>query len=352
METFRRRCEVTGSVDPLPDGLQEEATRRLIPLTGRLKERVPDFFRRGNRFLVEVSWSVERRGKPLKGTGQFRYPIGYPQTSHESRTGHGVFFNAPVVSDTERHGPARNDPTNDELRRACEGLLLDVFARRTVLKWGPDSLKPLVPSPGSTNQDVAVRPLLAELAKRGALPTLSWKMMLEVLKTTKELPRALPRGGPRLPTESRPSRYEFVIPTYTWNRRTINTPLALLCPSGERQLDPRIDTSIVSLLSDYETPGFKEVFITFDEDDAFSLASGNDNDFFAAIKNHAEKRAIPLLARACLDVVTDALDNDALEAQAENEIQNSLLLPDLQCEAVPFNELHSSVSVPSNIPGL
>jgi hypothetical protein len=353
METFRRRCDVIGSIHSLPAGLEEEAARRLIPLRGRLKERVADFFRRGNRFFVEVSWPIDRRGKPQKGTGRFRYPIGYPQTSHESRTGHGVFFNAPVISDTERHGPARNDPTNEELRRECEGLLLDVMARRTVPKWGAYALDPLVPSFGSSNQDDAVRPLLAALAQRGAVPTMTWKNVLRFLVKAKRLKPGMPTSdADRLQVDRQPARYQFVAPIATWDSASIHSSLAVICPSFEKQLDPRIDPGIVCLLSDKQTPGFGEVFVTFDEDDAVSMATGEGNDYFAASENRKEQFAKPLLARAYLDVIKDALDKEELESKVEDELQASLLLPDMRSEAVPLHDLHSSAPLPSNIPGL
>lgn len=352
METFRRRCEVAGSVDSLPDDLEEEATRRLIPLTGRLKERISDFFRRGNRFFVEVSWLVDRRGKPKPGVGRFRYPIGYPQTSHESRTGHGVFFNAPVLSDTERHGPARNDPTNEELRQACEGLLLDVIARRTAPKWGPDSLKPLVPSPGSTNQDEAVRPLLAALAKRGAIPTMTWKNALRFLTDARRLKKGTDRDAVRVAADRQPARYQFVVPIATWNNKSVDSALAVVCPSSERQLDPRIDPGIIRLIGDGKTPGFGEDFVTFDEYDAVCLAKGESNQYFAISDNRNELLAKPAIARAYLDVIKNAIDKGSLQSEGENELQDSFLLPDTRAEAVPFHESHSSLSVPSNIPGL
>jgi hypothetical protein len=110
---------VNGTISGLPDGLQEQAARRLVLLKGRLRQRTADFFRRGNWFFVEVSWPVDGHGKPKTGTGRFRYPIGYPTDSHETRTGHGAYFNAPIASDNKRHGPARNEATNSELRAVC-----------------------------------------------------------------------------------------------------------------------------------------------------------------------------------------------------------------------------------------
>jgi hypothetical protein len=95
IELFDTRCDVKGSAPALPVGLHELAARRSLRLKGRLKERVPGFFRRGNRFLVEVSWRVDGRGKPMTGAGRFRYPIGYPTSSQEARTGHGCSTTRP-----------------------------------------------------------------------------------------------------------------------------------------------------------------------------------------------------------------------------------------------------------------
>ena len=152
IELFRRRCTVSGNLAHLTGGLIEQAARRLVPLKGRLRQRVAGFFRRGRRFFVEVSWSIDRSGRPRIGTGRFRYPIGYPKDSHEARTGHSTHFNAPIVSDNKRHGPARNEATNKELRVACETLLTDTLARYSVLQWGAAGLNPLVPNPGATNE--------------------------------------------------------------------------------------------------------------------------------------------------------------------------------------------------------
>ena len=125
IELFRRRCTVSGNLSHLPGGLVEQAARRLVPLKGRLRQRVADFFRRERNFYVEVSWSIDGAGRPKIGTGRYRYPIGFPQDSHEARTGHSAHFNAPIVCDNKRHGPARNEATNKELRVACDALFTD-----------------------------------------------------------------------------------------------------------------------------------------------------------------------------------------------------------------------------------
>lgn len=278
IEIFRRRCEVGGSAEPLPIGWREEAARRFLPIRGKLKERLPDFYRSGKRFFVEASWMVDGRGKPKKGTGRFRYPIGYPHDSREARTGHGASFNAPIVSDTERHGPARNDATNEGLRRECERLLVDAIAHHVVPRWGPNALKPLVPSPAADNRDEAVRPLLAALSERDAVPTVSWEQAVRLLRKGRKLEERVDWDKAFGGKSTRVARkYRFIAPVVKWNRSSIHSSLAVISPRQEKQLDPRVDSEIVGMLTDGHTDGFCKTFVTFDENDARSGAIGEGN---------------------------------------------------------------------------
>jgi hypothetical protein len=138
----------------------------------------------------------------------------------------------------------------------------------------------------------------------------------------------------------------------TWSEATMHSSLALLCPPQELQLDPRIDQRIISLLSDRNTKGFPEVFITFDEHDAASIAAGKENEFFGISGNQKERLSNPLLARAYLDIIKESLDHDSFEAGVEDDLLTSLWLPNCFSEATPFPLLHSSTSVPANIPGV
>ena len=353
IELFLRCCDVEGSASALPGGLREQAARRSLRLQGRLKERVPDFFRRGNRFLVEVSWRVDRRGKPTIGTGRFRYPIGYPPTSQEARTGHGLYYNAPVVSDTERHGPARNDATNDDLREACNRLAIDALAICAVPRWGAQGLDPLVPDGGAQDADRAVRPLLAQLARRGAIPVLTWEKAVRLLvarSTSNGLPSVLRLhlGGRRAGHQ----KYGFAIPVPRWKPNEIYTPLAVMCPRYEKQLDPRVHPVIIGLLTDGKTDGFLERFITFDENDALTRAVGDGNEYFDACGDRERDFADLLVAHSCLDVIDEAIRHGRCDAETEASLQAGLLLPDRNGASAPFKKLHTSAPLPSNIPGL
>lgn len=349
IEIFRRRCSVSGTASSLPTNLQEEAGRRLIPLDGQLRQRIANFYRNRNRFFVEVSWPVDDRGKPRTGIGRFRYPIGYPE-GLQARTGHGASFNTPFVSDTERHGLARNNETNKKLREACETLLVDVITRHTIPRWGPDGLNLLVPSQKSSNEDEAVRPLLATLARRGAVPTLGWRDAADrVIKTKKRKASARAAIKQRLSRE--PQQYRFVVPIMG-ELDVIHASLSVICPRSERQLDPRIHQDIVRLLSDGKTDGFCEDFITFDENDALSRAKGEGNQYFAAPNNLEREFAQPLIAYSYLDVFEESIEEGRYDAEKISSLQEALLLPDVHAKPARFQTLHASAPLPSDIPGL
>ena len=303
VEVFRRRCAVSGTAAP-PSGVQEEAVRRLLPLKGRLKQRVADFFRRGNYFFVEVSWAVDGRGQPRIGTGRFRYPIGYPVDSHEARTGHGVFFNAPIVSDTERHGPATNDATNKKLRAACEALLVDSLRHHVIPRWGAHGLNPLVP--GSESEEKLVRPLLATLARNDAMPTLKWRDAVELLLNGKNKKARVRHAAVRKSARG-PRRYRFIVPIATWAEQ-VQLSLSVICPVGEMQLDSRIHPEIVSLLCDRSTDGFCQHFVTFDENDAFAGITGKGNEYFKAVGDPERELSDLVIARSYLDLMESALE--------------------------------------------
>ena len=353
VELFQRRCTVSGTYSQPPEALREQAVRRLVPLKGVLKDRAADFFCRGRRFFIEVSWPIDAKGKPKTGTGTFRYPIGYPPSSHEARTGHSAYFNAPFASDKERHAPARNEATNRDLSEMCSLLLIDALANHAIPRWGADGLKPVVPSSDADNGDEVVRPLLAELAKRGALPVLNWRKAAELaVKGKKESIEAVLRQPAVRRSSKEKRRYRFVLPALTWKADALHPALSLLCPRSERQLDPRIHKDIIRLLADGNTPGFSQDFITFDENDAFDRVTADGNEYFDAVADPEREFSEPFVAGVYLDLIKLALDEGQLEAKKEDALVLALLLPDDKGQAISFLDLYSSASLPSGIPGL
>lgn len=353
IETFQRRCIVKGTVSSLPDTLTERAFRRLVPLKGRMRERIAGFYIRSNRFFVEVSWPVDTRGKPKVSTGRFRYPIGYPLDSQEARTGHSTHFNAPFASDNKRRAPARNEATNKQIRRYCEALLIDVLAHDSIPRWRARGLNPIIPCANSENQNESVRPLLEELIRRGKMPTLEWaasaKLQTRRKKggSTADLRKAA--SGAR---KAQNQRYKFVVPIPKWDQTAIDPALAIAAPPSEFQLDPRIHPAILLLIADREMEGWWDQYVTFDEDDLIYRALGVGNDFFDAPPDLAVEMGNPLIANAYLDVFDDSLSENSLDEELEGELLEELLLPDVQGRPTPFSELHIAVSVPTDVPGI
>ena len=352
IEIFRRRCKIYGTMSELPTNVLEEAARRWLPLKGQIKKRVPDFYRHGNRFFVEVSWPIDRSGKPKIGTGRFRYPIGYPEGSQEANTGHGVHFNAPVVSDTERHGPAQNEATYADLREACEKLLVDALAHHVIPRWGPYGLNPLVPNPKSNNQDEAVRPLLAKLASRSAVPTIEWQEVVNRTLKSKNKETAKERSELNRRRSREPKRYRFVIPVVPWNCKIIHTSLSLICPRSERQIDPWVHHEIINLFIDGKTKGFCEDFITFDQNDAINRATGEENKRFAPCRTPVREFSHPIMARAYLDIINESIKNGELNEKKQIGLRKTLLLPDINRKPSQFENLYAGANLPADIPSL
>ncbi|MDA7981211.1 MAG: hypothetical protein MPJ82_01095, partial [Alphaproteobacteria bacterium] len=366
MQIFIRGCKVEGTASSLPDGLLERVVRRLHPLEGQLEKRLANYFSRRDKFFVEVSWSIDKRYRAKAGIGRFRYPIGYIRDSEETCTGHGASFNAPFVSDTERRGLARTDPTNQALRDLCEDLLVDALEhlvtqrKKGASKEGARALDPLAPGPIGSEEykSKAIRPLLAKLARRKAIPTLAWRDAVEIL---------LRSGGRKISADSirnadrqksrEPRKYNFVLPVATWEPTKVDAFLSVLCPRSEMQVDPRIDRGIVRLLAERDsdesyTEGFYENFVTFDENDALLRVKGEDVPYFHACKSREKEFAHPLIARSCLDMIRDATDNGNCPVEGHDELRAALLLPDTHGQAAPFPDLCSGASLPYDLPGL
>ena len=350
LEFFRRHCTVSGTFNPLPEALSEQAVRRSIPLKGALKDRAADFFRRGNGFYVEASWPIDKSGKPNTGTGRFRYPIGYPPNSHQARTGHSTNFNAPFASDSERHAPARNEATNEELRDACNSLLIDALVHHAIPRWGADGLRPLVPSPDAQDEEEVVRPLLATLVEKRALPVLKWREAAELaLKGKRKALRGIVRRLSARRTSDETRRYRFVVPALTWAKSEVCPALSVLCPGSEMQLDPRTHPKIIRLLADRNTPGFAQDFITFNENDVFYRVTGDEKQSFGTVTDPERDFSEPLIAWTYLDLFKLALDQGTFDRTKEDTLIAALRLPDAHCKLAPLSEMHSSNSLPSDI---
>ena len=269
------------------------------------------------------------------------------------RTGHGASFCAPFVSDAERHAPAANEKTNDLLYERCRILLVDTLAHYAVPKWGPDGVKPLVPSPGSSEGRKAVRHVLAELSRRDAMPTLRWREAAETARRTKG---GVLRGRRLFGTLKQPRRkgrkYRFVVPVASWAANVIHPALSIACPSSEAQLDPRVNEEIVGLLADGDTEGSGKEFITFDERNGLDIAMGEGNEYFDAPDRDDSTFGSALIGVAYLDIIDDAIEYGQCDGALQEELRDGLRLPDNNGEWTEFGALYAGVGLPAAVRGL
>ena len=353
IEVFRRRCTVNGTYSPLPNPLREQSVRRLVALRSVLKDRVADFFRRRNQCFIEASWPIDAKGKPKVGLGSYRYPIGYPASSREARTGHSTHFTAPFASDKERQAPAWNEATNAGLRQACESLLVDALVHLVIPRWKAKGLNPIVPNTHAEDGNEVVRTLLAALVRRGALPVLNWRQAAEVMTKGKKINvGAAARRHPARGFPKKERRYRFVVPALTWAKDNVEPLLSLLCPSSEAQVDPRVNADVVSLLADRKTPGFFEEFVTFDENDVIDRVTSKGNEYFGALDEPEREFSDPLFVRVYLDLIELMLKHGDLKSGKEDLLCSTLLLPDIDGQATRLSDLYSNASLPSSVPGL
>ena len=138
----------------------------------------------------------------------------------------------------------------------------------------------------------------------------------------------------------------------TWAEHAIHPCLSLLAPRSEKQLDPRLHTDIVRLLTDGKTDGFLQDFVTFDENDAFPPHHGAGNDYFGAISDRQHVLAEPSVAHAHLDLIELAIGHGKLKSTEEDELLKALMVPDDRAQARLLRDLYSTAPVTSDIPGL
>ena len=75
-------------------------------------------------------------------------------------------------------------------------------------------------------------------------------------------------------------------------------------------------------------------------------------NIFGAIVDPEREFSKPFIAQVYLDLIKLALDKSQFDAKKEDALVLALLLPNVHGQATAFRDLYSSVSFPSNIPGL
>lgn len=77
-----------------------KSSRFLIGAADLGAAKVPRLFKSAGRTYGEVSWRLDRRGRPVATVGLLRYPIAFPEES--ALSGFGFDISAPFIAGRAR----------------------------------------------------------------------------------------------------------------------------------------------------------------------------------------------------------------------------------------------------------
>jgi hypothetical protein len=263
-----------------------------------------------------------------------RYPIAYTGNAATARTGLGLHYSAPFISDLERHGTSPAD-LNPKLISACDGAIVKLLREHLVLRHGPRAVSLLVDPSG--DQPDRVLQLTERLLAERAIPLAGRRGKL--------------RFGPRRTAagQVRP----VVVPVFSWAPGEVAPDLRAVCPRDLDQIHPDLPGEIVALLgrSGERTPsGWTQTRVTFDESDVLDLLQpATKTAYFPWPSETAWRRALgdPNFVCKALNVVLKALKG--LVAPAVQELRKRMYLPDSRRVARPLPEMFLGNRVPAEL---
>ncbi len=162
--TYVRTCSLKVGKRPAERILRRQCSRFLIDAADLGSAKVPHLFKSAGRTYGEVSWRLDRRGRPNATVGLLRYPIAFPEES--ALSGFGFDISAPFIAGRARHALSE-DPRNMALKEAARAAFASLAGRRLAKEHGP-RLGLLVESQGRLNQESSDR-LVADLLEEGGL---------------------------------------------------------------------------------------------------------------------------------------------------------------------------------------
>ena len=214
---------------------------------------------------AEVSWQIDQKGRPIPTSGAFRYPISYSGGGENAKTLLGVNFSAPFMSDTTRHGLAVGaDTRNQELIEECEAATVRILRQYLVPRHGPLALR-LLEDPAEQGAERSLRVVL-EAAEYGALPATEINRHRRGRQRTSRL----------LPIADETENSTFVVPTYSWDPKSIPSTLSTLVPETYEQLHPDSPDFVIRALVERPNVGESTAYVVFDEHDVIERFSAPD----------------------------------------------------------------------------
>lgn len=334
---FKRSCAARGDVSPATAGIREEAFLFGTPVVPSSTHEIPSFYEHKGGFLSEIAWRLDRRGRPSALSGRLRYPIAYPGTAGEARSGLGVHFSGPFISDQERHGVSAAS-FNPQVTAACDAALIRILPEYLVPKYGARALRLLVDPLRSGGE--RLRALTAALLEAGGVPLAS-------------KPRGRLKFGPRAGADG--TIREVVVPVYLWDTANIVRTLAELCPSDCDRVDSTIPTEVIELLADDKFPGWQLTHVTFDEDDAVKRLQPTRSDVYYPWSDDQQWRAElskPRQVRKYLDVLLALCENEPPTPAETAALRSTIHLPDTRGGVRPMSELYIGNELPNGLAAL
>ena len=335
-QTFGRSCTVRGDASVASGTLRETAFVFASPAVAASNHEIPLFYKHGDGFSAEVAWRVDGRGVPTAVSGQLRYPIAYGGSGSEARSGLGVHFSGPFISDQERHGISAAS-FNTHIKAVCDAALIRILREHLVPKYGARVLRLLVD------------PLGADSGRLRALTT--------ALLAASGVPLARRRRGrlefgPRGDVDGRIR--PVVAPVYLWNTKKIVQTLVDLSPPGVDLIDAAIPTEIVEILADERFPGWQISHVTFDQHDVLARMQPMGDSYYpwSHEGEWQTELANPRLATKYLDVVLAICETEPLSPVEINELRKTIYLPDTRGTARPMAELFIGNELPPALAAL
>jgi len=335
-QIFSRSCVIHGDSAVASASLRETACVFAIPLPPSSTHEIPLFYKDRIGFLAEVAWRADARGIPSAVSGDLRYPISYAGTGAEARSGLGVHYSGPFISDPERHGISAAS-FNPLIITVCDAALIAVLRDHLIPKYGARALTLLV---DPLRADAArLRGLTTALLAGGAVP-----LARRQRGRLQFGPRA--REGVIKPV---------VVPVYLWDSGKIVQNLVDLCPPDLDRIDSRTPIEIVELLANEDFPGWQTTHVTFDEHDALKRMQPTQNGAYYPWPDETAWRkelGNPRVANTCLDVLFSICEKTPPSNEEVIALREAVHLPDTRGTVRPISELFMGNELPTTLGAL
>ena len=357
--TYRRLCKASSGIVGSPSGvLIEERCHRFVAKVPRAVAReIPEFFATPGGFYIELAWRINTRGIPASTTGRRRYPITYVQGGDTTLTGLGVHVSAPYVSDTERHGVARDNDFNIYVDKSAEHRLVRLLRARVLREHGAAALSLLYdpanisPCGEESDKDSLIR-LVNELIAIRGLPL--WRSQRRGRRSSgsgKGVARKVTSFGPRRRRNSEDRR--VLLPVFTWENR-FSRDLAALSPTAEDLIHPLVPQPIFERLAMQACNGWESAYVTFDENDV-ALRWINDEDAYFpwdSIARWKAEFADPRMTSRYMDALVKMLENDVVSGNVDaGGLQEKALVTDVNCVPRHMSDVFAAKNLPRGLPG-